>query len=243
VGETENDQWGYLGGDSRLTAQGRAWGEKVRDFVTVREGEIAAESRREQRDIEKQPTLVLSGSLQRDTQMRYLVATEGSGRSMVGMRRLNEMCAGDMDSLSYKQFEKRYPEEFEARQGDKLRYRFPGVGGESYQDMILRLHEVMLLLEQTSAPVCLVVNKAVLRVILAYFMGVTVEMMPYLSVPGYTHGKGGSSLMPTHVIELQRIHKGFTPFYYDLEKWGGLVEGQAGGLPPFTTAAEEVRSP
>ena len=233
VGETENDKLCYLGGDSRLTEHGEAWGRRVADFITTRESEIKATRHARFPDEPIEKTLVLSGTLQRDTQMRYLVAeesiagrlcrtdSEGSEgrknvRPMVAMRRLNEMCAGDMDSLSYAQFEKRYPAEFEARQQDKLRYRFPGVGGESYQDMILRLHEVMLLLEQTTAPVVLVVNKAVLRVILAYFLGVAVDEMPYLSVPGHFHGKGGTSLKPTHVVELQRIHKGFTAEYYDV---------------------------
>lgn len=96
------------------------------------------------------------------------------------------------------------------------RYRFPGVGGESYQDMILRLHEAMLLLEQTTMPVMLVVNKAVLRVILAYFQGVTVEEMPYLNVPGHFHGEGGCSSSPEQVIELERTHSGFSTSYVDL---------------------------
>lgn len=96
------------------------------------------------------------------------------------------------------------------------RYRFPGVGGESYQDMILRLHEAMLLLEQTTVPVMLVVNKAVLRVILAYFQGVNVEEMPYLNVPGHFHGEGGCSSAPEQVIELERTHSGFSTSYVDL---------------------------
>ena len=29
--------------------------------------------------------------------------------------------------------------EYDARAADKLRYRYPGVGGESYMDIILRL--------------------------------------------------------------------------------------------------------
>lgn len=35
-----------------------------------------------------------------------------------------------------------FPREYEARAGDKLHYRYPGVGGESYLDLIMRLQEV-----------------------------------------------------------------------------------------------------
>jgi len=43
VGETENDIGGILGGDSRLTEEGVAWGKKVAEFLTKRESEIRAE--------------------------------------------------------------------------------------------------------------------------------------------------------------------------------------------------------
>eukprot|EP00965_Chrysotila_dentata_P225433 6194751-Pleurochrysis_carterae.AAC.2 len=33
----------------------------------------------------------------------------------------------------------KYPNEFKARLADKLHYRYPGVGGESYTDVIMRL--------------------------------------------------------------------------------------------------------
>merc|ERR1712046_123051 len=58
--------------------------------------------------------------------------------------------------------------------------------------------------------VMIVVNKAVLRVIWAYFQGVTVSEMPYLAVPGHNKGKDGACLPPEQVIELRRSHSGFT---------------------------------
>jgi len=85
--------------------------------------------------------------------------------------------------------------------------------------MILRLHEVMLLLEQTTAPVMLVVNKAVLRVIFAYFKGTSVDKMPYLPVPGHTSSKySPEALPPMQVIEMNRIHKGFEAVFHDLSE-------------------------
>eukprot|EP00967_Tisochrysis_lutea_P152019 scaffold296914_cov33-Tisochrysis_lutea.AAC.2 len=58
------------------------------------------------------------------------------------LQRLNELCAGQLDSLSAGEMRKIFPREYEARASDKLHYRYPGVGGESYLDLIMRLQEV-----------------------------------------------------------------------------------------------------
>ena len=56
---------------------------------------------------------------------------------------LNELRAGSFHGMRKDQIKEAYPEEFEKRQRDKLNYRYPGVGGESYLDII----EVCALLE------------------------------------------------------------------------------------------------
>ena len=40
------------------------------------------------------------------------------------------------------------PREYAARAEDKLNYRYPGAGGESYMDLILRLDSIITMLEQ-----------------------------------------------------------------------------------------------
>jgi len=202
VGQTDHDVNGLLGGDPLLTEQGMDWARRLERFLS--EKETCAGAR----------TVVLTGSLKRDIQMRDEVA--GGKRKLVGMRILNEMCAGDLDSMSYEQIEADYPEQWVARQNDKLRYRFPGVGGESYQDVIQRLHEVIFFLETQKASVMVVVNKAVLRVLWAYFNGKSMEEMPFLAVPGHTQGKGGASKPAKEVIELRRTHSGFETTWLSL---------------------------
>ena len=49
------------------------------------------------------------------------------------------MSSGALDSLSYEQMREDHKAEYDARAADKLKYRYPGVGGESYMDIILRL--------------------------------------------------------------------------------------------------------
>ena len=47
---------------------------------------------------------------------------------------LNEMRGGDLHGLSRAEIKKRFPQEYQKRATNKLHYRFPGVGGESYLD-------------------------------------------------------------------------------------------------------------
>jgi len=203
VGQNKNDVKGVLGGDPQLTEQGVEWARCLDSFLTEKEAGASTK------------TVVLGGTLRRDVQMRSICA---KGRVSIGMRGLNEMCAGDLDSLSYDQIDQHYPQQSEGRHKDKLRYRFPGVGGESYQDVILRLHEFILFSEQTKSNVMLVVNKAVLRVVWAYFEGMPVEEMPFLAVPGHTQGKDGTCTPPEQVIELKRSHSGFETSWVTMGK-------------------------
>lgn len=78
---------------------------------------------------------------------------------------LNELRGGDMHGLSKKEIEvstpgcwcidrvisddlgysqEQYPAEHEKRVQDKLNYRYPGVGGESYLDVIERIRPVII---------------------------------------------------------------------------------------------------
>ena len=53
-----------------------------------------------------------------------------------------------------------YPREYAARAADKLRYRYPGPGGESYMDLIMRLDSAILMLEQTRGNALVVCDRA-----------------------------------------------------------------------------------
>lgn len=53
--------------------------------------------------------------------------------------------------------------EYEKRLLDKLTYRYPGVGGESYLDVIERIRPVLIELERQRKSVVIVCHIAVLR--------------------------------------------------------------------------------
>ena len=89
-----------------------------------------------------------------------------------------------------------HPEQYTARMQDKLNYRYPGVGGESYADLIMRVQESILALEQRRGNTVIVCDRAVARVLLGYFLGTQPDRLPFLEIfPG--------------VVELQRTHSGF----------------------------------
>lgn len=96
---------------------------------------------------------------------------------------LNEIDAGEMENLTYEEIETNHPEEFKARDINKLTYRYPG--GESYQDLVARLEPVMMELER-QGNVLLVAHQAVLRCILGYFLDKPVSGLPYIKVPLHT---------------------------------------------------------
>jgi len=95
---------------------------------------------------------------------------------------LNELRAGDLQGLSTEDIKRDFPEEYINRNQDKLRYRYPGVGGESYLDVIERIRPVIIELERQRRSVLVVCHLAVLRCIYAYFSGTKIEEIPFLPI-------------------------------------------------------------
>ncbi|CAK9027396.1 unnamed protein product [Durusdinium trenchii] len=95
VGETEHDRQGLLGGDSELTEAGKQHAAAIAGLV--------AECERQA----KKPVLVMCGTLARHLQtVEALKGVNGCSsndcRTVLKLARLNELCAGLLDSLSYK---------------------------------------------------------------------------------------------------------------------------------------------
>ncbi|KAF2454457.1 6-phosphofructo-2-kinase-domain-containing protein [Lineolata rhizophorae] len=99
------------------------------------------------------------------------------------IRLLDELNAGKMEGLTYDEIRERFPDEFAARKRDKLQYRYPGQGGESYLDVINRLRPLILEIERTEEHLLVVTHRAVARVLLAYFRGLKREEIADLECP------------------------------------------------------------
>jgi broad specificity phosphatase PhoE len=96
-------------------------------------------------------------------------------------RNLDELYAGICDGMTYKEIEQVYPDEFSRRQDDKMSYRYPR--GESYMDVTLRLEPLAQEMERTREPVLIIGHQGILRILYAYFMGLSRSEAPYVSIP------------------------------------------------------------
>ncbi|CAM9214105.1 unnamed protein product [Hapterophycus canaliculatus] len=89
-----------------------------------------------------------------------------------------------MDVLLARKVETEYPDEFAARETDKLRYRYPE--GEGYLDVVNRLDPVVVALEMEDRPVLVVSHQAVLRCLYAYFHDIPLREMPHIPISLHT---------------------------------------------------------
>ena len=99
------------------------------------------------------------------------------------MRMLDELNAGSMEGLTYEEIKTQHQDEYELRRQDKLHYRYPGAGGESYLDIINRLRAVIVEVERMTDHVLLVGHRSIARVLLAYFKGLNRNDVADLDVP------------------------------------------------------------
>jgi len=147
-GESEYNVLGRIGGDSALTDRGLAYARSLATFV---------------RDHAIRPPIVWTSALRR---------TVETARELhlpyMAWRAIDEIDGGICDGMTYEEIATQMPEEFAARQRDKLNYRYPR--GESYVDVTQRLEPVILELEREREPVLVIGHQAVLRVLFAYFM-------------------------------------------------------------------------
>ncbi|ETP41609.1 hypothetical protein F442_11319 [Phytophthora nicotianae P10297] len=93
---------------------------------------------------------------------------------------LNELGGGDFEGLTYDEIERFYPKHYAARLQDKLRYRYPGVGGESYVDVISRLRSLIVEFERKKRDVLVICSESILRCLMGYFAGCEAAKVPHL---------------------------------------------------------------
>ncbi len=163
-GESEFNVLGRIGGDSPLSDAGRAYARELAGVVRERIGSDVV--------------------VWTSTMKRTLETAEIMGLPYRSWRALDEIDAGTCDGLTYAEIAEDSPREYEARQLDKFRYRYPR--GESYQDVIQRLEPVIFELEREQAPVLVIGHQAVLRALYAYMMDRPPLECPFVSIPLHT---------------------------------------------------------
>jgi len=88
--------------------------------------------------------------------------------------------------MTYEIIRKEYPHLAEQRTKDKLNFRYPGAGGESYVDVIGRLQPIIIELERQRRSVLIISHLAVQRCLYAYFTGCRMEEVPYVDLKMHT---------------------------------------------------------
>lgn len=92
---------------------------------------------------------------------------------------LNNKRKGDFEGMSTEEINMKFPDEEVRRKADPWNYRCPG-GGESYTDVVERTRPIVVELERQRKNVIVISGYAVLRCLLAYFMGTESSEIPKL---------------------------------------------------------------
>jgi broad specificity phosphatase PhoE len=169
-GESEFNKEGKIGGNSALTEEGLMYADKLCDFMSARypPGE----------------NLVVWTSTMKRTGQTVKPLRERGKWDVICWRNLDEIHAGAMDGLTYEHVAEHFPQEYEARAKDKLRYRYPH--GESYTDVFARLETIILEMLHEETPLLIVGHQAILRVLYGYLTGKPADTCPTLTVPLHT---------------------------------------------------------
>jgi len=191
-GQSINDRDGIRGGDSPLSPEGLQYAQALAERLKQRYVQMGDEQR---------PPLVMTGTLQRYTQMGETIGETlrrgwGTPPRVVPSRALNELCFGSLEELRVGRLRDSFPHEWQARELDRLNYRYPGVGGQSYFDLIQSMRQVVLAIEASRRDAVVICDVAVARVLLGYFTPTPLADIPELPAPA-------------GIIELSRTHAGF----------------------------------
>ncbi|ANZ75465.1 BA75_01926T0 [Komagataella pastoris] len=208
-GESTDNVKGRIGGDSSLTPRGDKFSKALARFIDFKRTEFRKRQLQEfherleikyrKKESQATPDDLKDVDEEVPVEPSFCVWSSMSKRSIETtryfddreylikeMKMLDELGAGKMDGMTYEEIQKIYPNEFQARLVDKLTYRYPGVGGESYLDVINRLRPVITEIERTTSHLLLVTHRVVTRILLGYFLNLDKEAIGDLDVPLHT---------------------------------------------------------
>lgn len=200
-GESVDNVLGRIGGDAPLTERGQNFAKCLSKFMLYKKQEFRKlqlerfktklevkirnhESNGKEAIPEEPLFTVWSSMLKRSIEtVEYFPEDDFFVKEM---RMLDELGAGRCDGMTYPEIQMRYPQDYKSRLNNKMSYRYPGVGGESYLDVINRLRPVITEIERCTDHVLLVTHRVVSRVLLGYFLNLDKSLIGDLDVPLHT---------------------------------------------------------
>ena len=159
-GESIYNTENRLGGDSELTDKGKLYADNLYEYITSQVNE---------------DNLTIFTSCLKRTKMTGI-----HFKKTIESNLLNELNAGICENLTYSEVEEKYNKLSESREKNKLIFRYPE--GESYLDILEKLKLFILNLECIDTPILIISHRAVIRVLLAYFLNYPLAEMPHKEI-------------------------------------------------------------
>ncbi|KAG2231616.1 6-phosphofructo-2-kinase-domain-containing protein [Thamnidium elegans] len=222
-GESEDNITGRIGGDAPLSDKGKKFAKALAKFVQSQRIKFACELASKESELEPEGQQDFAKALQTTAKFcnsPFTIWTSMLQRSMQTaeyfdpddydikhIRFLNEINSGICEGMTYQEIQQTHPSEYRSRQANKLFYRYPGMGGESYIDVIHRLQPMIVELERMTQSCLIITHRVVMRILLGYLLDWTREEMPHMMVPIHT------------VYELRP-----KPYGTELKKWQYIEE-------------------
>jgi len=170
-----------------ITATGERYAQRLADMISKR---LPARL--------KSKLIIFTGTSTQALQTAKYIA----GAIHVQTTSLNKMQTGECRDMSTKILQQKMPEIYKAWDADRFNYRFPG--GESFSDLVQRLRQLVIELEQLVVPALVISHQAPIQALYCYFKGKDVQLGPLLAVPSHT------------VIELVSTQHGWNEKHFKL---------------------------
>jgi len=195
-GESEYNALGKIGGDSMLSKIGIEYARRLAQYAKeeICHQDVVIDEETGESITKVVPARLWTSTMRRTRETAKFIErptirqTWDNGDTIdwvqmrpVARRNLDDLYAGACDGMTYAEIEEKFPEEFERRQKDRLAYRYPR--GESYLDVILRLEPLAHEMERTREPLLIIGHQGILRILYAYFMGLSRAEAPYVQIP------------------------------------------------------------
>lgn len=160
--------------DSDLSPQGVEYAEQLRDFIVDKRAELLEERVANGESAQERRLTIWSSARRRCVSTCRPMAD--LGYKVVERQQMYELNPGDVDGLTPKEIQQRYPDEYDAAQKMPYSHRYPRA--ESYHDLSVRLEPVILELEREPADVLFIGHGSVIRCLMAYLQGLTPQEIP-----------------------------------------------------------------
>lgn len=178
-GESLDNTLGKIGGDSDITEKGRKFSIALEKFIDEKRFEFNSKYPRNH----PSEFSVFCSLMKRTVETTVPFSSKPQLYDVKQLRVLNELSAGSLEGFTYEQMQYMYPHEFHSRINNKLKYRYPGVGGESYIDVINRLKPMINEVERSRDHMLIVSHRVTSRILMGYFLNLSRDQIIDLDVP------------------------------------------------------------